>query len=107
MKTPRLLALLAVALLASSTAAFAGDHSCCASAAQSDPKEACLATFANLDLTAEQKSKMETLADECVKTGCTKESMSKMEAGAKGILSKKQFASWKAKCSGMTEKTQS
>ena len=71
-------------------------------------KAACEATFAKLDLTAEQKSKMETLAEKCDKAGCTKESMARMERDAKGILSKEQFAIWKAACTGkMSEKTQS
>ncbi len=55
-------------------------------------------TFANLDLTAEQKTKMETLAAECQTGGCTKESMAKMEAGAKGILSEEQFVAWQSAC---------
>ncbi len=88
--------------------AFAGDKACCAQHAKND-KAACAATFASLDLTAEQKTKMETLAAECDKAGCTKESMAKMESSAKGILSKEQFAAWNSACkTKMTEeKTQS
>ena len=86
--------------------AFAGDKACCAKTA-GNTKDACVATFAKLDLTAEQKGKMESLADECTKGGCTKESMAKMEKGAKNILSKEQFAAWQAACHGMAEKTQS
>jgi len=71
-------------------------------------KAACATTFAKLDLTAEQKTKMETLAAECDKSGCSKESMAKMEKDAKGILSEEQFTAWKAACSGKMEaKTQS
>src|SRR3954463_7827616 len=102
-----LLALLAVATLATSPI-FAGEKACCATAANHTTKEACVATFAKLDLTAEQKSKMETLAEDCAKGGCNKQTMAKMEKNAKGILTKKQFAAWKAECSGMVrEKTQS
>ena len=88
---------------------FAGDKACCAHAAKgSDMKAACAATFAKLDLNAEQKAKMETLAEDCVKGGCNKETMAKMEKGAKSILSKEQFATWKAECGGKhSEKTQS
>jgi len=101
------LAFLAIATLATSPL-FAGDKACCATAANHTSKEACEATFAKLDLTAEQKSKMETLAAACAKGGCNKESMAKMEKSAKGILNKEQFAAWKAECSGkMGEKTQS
>src|SRR6188768_103161 len=71
-------------------------------------KAACAATFANLNLTTEQQGKMEKLADQCVKSGCTKESMAKMEKSAKGILTAEQFATWHAACSAKTtEKKQS
>jgi len=99
------IALMAAVALAVSPA-FAGDKACCAKTA-SNTKDACAATFANLDLTAAQKSKMETLVDEYTKGGCTKESMAKMEKGAKSILSKEQFAAWQTACRGMSEKTQS
>ena len=104
MKTKLILSIALAAFTAASV--FAGDKACCAKAA-GNTKEACMATFAKLDLTAEQKGKMETLAEECTKTGCTKESMAKMEKGAKSILSKEQFAAWKTECHGMSEKTQS
>jgi hypothetical protein len=96
-----LLALLSVASL--SVSALAADKSCCATTAtaNADMKQACAATFANLNLSAEQKGKMEKLAAECDKGGCNKASMTKMEKSAKGILSKDQFATWKANCSGM------
>jgi len=96
----------AAALFAFSTA-FAGDKACCAHQAINDSK-ACSATFANLDLTAEQKTKMETLAAECHKGGCNEASMAKMEKGAKGILSKEQLAAWMEACKGEhAEKKQS
>jgi hypothetical protein len=107
MKKFNLLAFLAVAAFATSPL-FAGDKACCASHANHVSKEACVATFAKLDLTAEQKSKMEVLAEDCAKGGCNKESMAKMEKSAKKILNKEQFAAWKAECSGkMGEKSQS
>ncbi|MGI9087889.1 MAG: hypothetical protein ACR2HH_09155 [Chthoniobacterales bacterium] len=101
------LAFLTVALLATSSA-LAGDKACCVTASSKPSKEACVATFSKLGLTAAQNSKMETLADDCAKSGCNKESMDKMEAGAKGVLSKEQFVAWKTNCNGMTaEKKQS
>lgn len=101
------LAFLAVAMLAASSA-FAGEKGCCATTAGNKSKEACEATFAKLDLTSDQKSKMETLAEKCTKGGCNKDSMAKMEKAAKGVLTKEQFAAWKAECHGMmSEKTQS
>ncbi len=67
-----------------------------------------MASFASLDLTADQKAQVESLVATCDKAGCTKESMAKMEKGAEGILSKEQFAAWQSACRGqMAEKTQS
>ena len=88
--------------------AFAGGGDCCAHMTGNEAKGACAATFAKLDLSAEQKVKMETLAAECDKGGCNKETMAKMEASARRVLTEAQFAAWTAECSGrMGEKTQS
>jgi len=84
------------------TSVFAGDKACCATAGNHKSKEACIATFAKMDLNAEQKAKMETLAEDCVKGGCNKETMAKMEKGAKRVLSPAQFAAWEAECKGKT-----
>lgn len=65
-------------------------------------KGACSATFAKLDLTSQQRAEMEKLAVECEKGGCNKETMAKMEDRAKRVLSPKQFAAWKAACTGET-----
>jgi Spy/CpxP family protein refolding chaperone len=92
------LAFIAVATFALSSA-FAEDHACCAGTARHEMKGACSTTFANLNLTAAQKGKMEKLAAQCDKEGCNDASMAKMEKSAKGILSKDQFAAWKANCS--------
>ena len=101
------LSIVAFGLFAASSA-FAADKACCATMTANEIKhDGCSATFANLDLNAEQTSKMKKLAADCDKTGCTKQSMTQMEKGAKGILSKEQFAAWKAACSGMSHKTQS
>ncbi len=104
MKKFSLLAFLAAGLLAASTS-FAGEKGCCASmSGEKMAKGACLETFAKMDLTAEQKAKLETLAAECDKAGCTSESMAKMEAGAKDVLSAEQFDSWKSACKMKGEK---
>ena len=103
MKTRFLLAITAAAFTAAS--AFAGDKACCATATTASNKHDCEATFANLDLNAEQKAKMQKLAEECTKGGCNKDTMAKMEESAKSILSKEQLAAWKAACGGKaTEK---
>ena len=93
------LAFLAAGIFAAASA-FAGEGKACCAHGATNAKAGCAASFAKLDLTADQKSKMEKLAAGCDKAGCTKESMSKMEREAKGILSKEQFAAWQAECSG-------
>ncbi|MFN2474789.1 MAG: hypothetical protein ABR526_00405 [Chthoniobacterales bacterium] len=101
------LSLVAFALFAASSA-FASDKACCATTTANEMKQqGCSATFANLDLNADQTAKMKKLAADCDKSGCAKQSMTQMEKAAKGILSKEQFAAWKAACSGMSHKTQS
>ncbi len=85
--------------------AFAGEPPCCATGSADATKEKCSATFAQLDLTAEQRSKMENLAADCEKSGCTKESFAKMEKSAKNILSKDQLAAWKTACAKAEEKS--
>src|SRR4051794_26844253 len=103
----RTLAVLTLGMFAL-TSAFAEDKACCAGMAGKDMKAACNATFANLKLTTEQKTKMEKLAAECDKGGCNAQTMAKMEKGARKVLSKEQFAQWKATCAGhMSQKTQS
>jgi hypothetical protein len=81
------------------TPAFAGDkdHACCAAGATHAKNDKdCSKTYAMLNLSAEQKAKMETAHAECKKGGCTKESMDKFMKSAEGILSKEQFATFKA-----------
>lgn len=91
------------------SSAFAADKACCATTtANNQSKQECSTTFASLDLNADQKAKMEKLAAECDKGGCNKQSMARMQKSAKGILTKDQFAAWKAACTGMmSSKTQS
>src|SRR5437773_10431077 len=73
-----------------------GEHDCCATkASQSDV--ACL-DYASLNLTADQKSKIETWQAECTKAGCTKESRHTFLKQAKTILSPEQFAKLKEQC---------
>jgi hypothetical protein len=96
------LALMAAAALAV-TPAFAGDkdkdHSCCATGEKMDS-----AAFTKLNLTAEQKPKMDALLAKCNKDGCTKESMAAFMKSAEGILSKEQMATLKTECSKAHEK---
>ena len=92
-------ALVAAAMLAASSA-FAGDHACCAKGASKAQSMACV-SLASLNLTPDQKTKIETWQAECMKTGCTKESRQTFLSRAKGILSPEQFAGLKAQCKRM------
>jgi hypothetical protein len=85
----------AATLIASS--AFAGDKACCAKGASHTDKTAC-ADLAALNLTPDQKAKIEAWQAECMKAGCTKESRQTFLKQAKGILSAEQFAQLKATC---------
>ena len=99
------LALIAAAAFAV-TSAYAGDKekSCCAGHAKNDSKACMTQTFAKMNLSSEQKTKLEALHAEADKNGCTKESMEKMLKSAEGFLSKEQMATLKAECSKMHEK---
>src|SRR5438045_1777171 len=100
------LALLAAAAFAI-IPAFAGDKdkdkdksACCAVKGDMD----CAATYAKLNLTPDQKTKMDALVEKCKGAGCTKESMEAFMKSAEGVLSKDQMATLKTECSKMQEK---
>src|SRR5437899_7616339 len=89
-------ALIAVAMLTASSA-FSGDKACCAKGASNKGSMSCL-SLATLNLTVDQKTKIEAWQAECMKAGCTKESRTTFLNRAKGILSAEQFAQLKAQC---------
>ena len=95
------MALMAAVALAAAPA-FAGDKEkdggCCATHAN-NAKMDCTQTYAKLNLSAEQKTKMDALVAKCNKNGCTKESMDEFMKSAEGVLSKEQMATLKAECS--------
>ena len=90
------IALVAVAMLTASSA-FAGDKACCARGASNKSSMSCV-NLATLNLTPDQKTKIETWQTDCMKAGCTKESRQTFLSHAKGILSAEQFAQLKAQC---------
>jgi hypothetical protein len=96
-------ALVAAAMLVAS-GAFAGDKACCVKGASNTEKTACV-DLATLNLTPDQKSKIETWQAECMKAGCTKESRKTFLKQAKGILSAEQFAQLKAACKKSAQAT--
>ena len=89
----------AATLIASSV--FAGDKACCAKGVSHTDKAACT-DLAALNLTPDQKAKIEAWQAECLKAGCTKESRQTFLKQAKGILSAEQFAQLKAACKKST-----
>ena len=93
------IALVATAMLAASSA-FAGDHACCAKGAANAQSVACV-NLASLNLTSDQKTKIETWQAQCIKAGCTKQSRETFLTQAKAILSAEQFAQLKALCKNM------
>jgi hypothetical protein len=79
------------------SSAFAGDKACCAKGAANNASMSCV-NLAALNLTADQKTKIEAWQAECMKAGCTKESRQTFLSQAKAILSADQFAQLKAQC---------
>jgi Spy/CpxP family protein refolding chaperone len=101
------LALVAAAAFAV-TSLNAGDKKgCCAQGASNHGKKECSQTYAKLNLSPEQKTKLDAFQAQCDKAGCTKESMAKFMKSAKGILSNEQFATLKTECDKHVGKTQS
>jgi hypothetical protein len=88
--------LVAAAMLVASSA-FAGGKACCTKGVSNTEKTACV-DLATLNLTPDQKSKIEAWQAECMKAGCTKESRRTFLKQAKGILSAEQFAQLKTEC---------
>jgi hypothetical protein len=89
-------ALVAAAMFISSSA-FAGDKACCVKGVSNTEQTACL-DLATLNLTPDQKTKIEAWQAEYMKAGCTKESRKTFLKQAKGILSPEQFTQLKAQC---------
>jgi Spy/CpxP family protein refolding chaperone len=93
----KLIALVAAGLFAAGTM-FADDHSGCTKKVGNDGKVACQASMASLNLTTEQKTKMDAVMAEHHKAGCNEASEAKFMKDAEGILTPEQFAKFKASC---------
>ncbi len=81
----------------------AGDMACCAKNASNH--QSC-ANLASLNLTADQKTKIEAWQSECMKAGCTKENRQAFLKKAQGILSADQYAKLKAECNKSAKKSE-
>ncbi len=107
MKTKALAFLTATLVASASVSLYAGDKAgCCMKTASNETKVGM--SYAQLNLSAEQETKLKNLEADCAKAGCSKESMEKFQAGAKDILSAEQYAKFKAHCEASAkEKKQS
>ena len=99
----KLIALVTAGLFAAGTM-FAGEHGDCSKQVGNEAKMACQVSLASLNLTPEQKTKMDAAMEEHHKAGCSKESEHKYMQEAKTILTKEQYAKFKAECKGKGEK---
>ncbi len=99
----KLIALVAAGLFAAGTM-FAGEHGGCTKQVGNEGKVACQVSMADLNLTAEQQTKMDAAMAEHHKEGCSKATEKKFMHEAKGILTPEQYAKFKAECKGEKEK---
>jgi len=96
----KLIALVAAGIFAAGTM-FAGEHAdCTKQAANNGDKPACSVSLASLNLTPDQQKKMDVVMAEHHKEGCSAASEKKYTQEAKAILTKEQFAKFKAECKG-------
>jgi hypothetical protein len=93
----KLIALVAAGLFAAGTM-FAGEHGDCTKGVGNEAKAACQVSLASLNLTAEQKTKMDAIMAEHEKAGCSEASEAKCLQEAKGILTEEQYAKFEAQC---------
>ena len=103
----KLIALVAAGCFAAGTV-FAGEHGeCTKQAGNKEHAAACQVSMASLNLTADQKAKMDAAMDAHHKAGCSEASETAFRKEAKTILTPEQFAKFKAECKhGEKEKTQ-
>jgi Spy/CpxP family protein refolding chaperone len=102
----KLIAVVTAGLFAAGTM-FAGEHGNCTKQVGNEAKMACTVALASLNLTPEQKTKMDAALTEHQKAGCSDASEAKYIETAKGILTPEQYAKFKAQCKkGEKEKTQ-
>jgi Spy/CpxP family protein refolding chaperone len=86
---------------------FAGEHGNCTKQVGNEAKMACTVALASLNLTPDQKTKMDAALTEHQKAGCSDASEAKYMETAKGVLTPEQYAKFKAQCKkGEKEKTQ-
>src|SRR5690349_12415630 len=82
------------ALVLATGSILAGDHDC----NMANGKMDCSKVYANLNLTPDQKAKMDAAREQCEKAGCTKASMDQFLTTARTVLSPEQYAKVQAEC---------
>ena len=95
----KLIALIAAGSFAA-TALFAGEHGEGMLKVQNEKKEmkmACSIPLDDLNLTPEQRNKMNAVMTEHMKTGCTEASETKYMEETKAIMTPEQYAKFKQK----------
>jgi len=93
----KLIALVTAGLFTAATM-FGGEHGDCTKQVGNKSKMACEVSLANLNLTADQKTKMNTAMEEHHKAGCNEASEAKYMEPAKGILTPEQYAKFETQC---------
>ena len=93
----KIIALLVAGVFATG-AVFAGEHGECTKQVGNTGKPACSVSLASLNLTSEQQTKMDAAMAEHHKAGCSPASEAAYMKEAEGILTKEQFAKFKAEC---------
>ena len=93
----KLIALVTAGLFAAGTM-FAGEHGNCTKQVGNESKMACTVALTSLNLTPDQKTKMDTALAEHHKAGCSEANETKFMETAKGILTPEQYAKFKAQC---------
>ena len=99
----KFIALVVAGMFAAGTL-FAGEHGECTKKVGNTAKPACTVSLASLNLTADQKTKMDAAMAEHHKAGCSEASEGKYMKEAKTILDKDQFAKFKMECKGDKDK---
>ena len=93
----KLIALLVAGMFATG-AVFAGEHGDCTKQVGNMSKPACSVNVASLNLTPEQKTKIDAAMAEHMKAGCNEKSEAKYTEQVKSILTKEQFTKFEAEC---------
>ena len=95
----KFLAFAVAAVIAFGAASVFADSGCCAGMSKSGAKGAsCGDMFSKLNLTDEQKAKVETLKQSCLKATSTSEFHTMFNSGLEKILTPDQLAQWSAHC---------